>query len=340
MSENSINFAAVIINRHTGKEMKNQKMYEADDKMISLIRDNYDLLQALGSFGINLGFGDKTVRETCEDNDVDTYTFLAVVNFAMNGYGEFDNDEQISVPTLLHYLQASHAYFLEFQLPYIRRELSESLDENDSLGRLILKFYDEYAHEIRRHMQYEQKTLFPYVQQLIDGEPANDYNVETFSKHHGATDKKLRELKLLIIKYLPQDGLHNNQLTATLHDIYENEVWLRQHALVEDHIFVPAIRRLEQITKQQDVSRNISGMVFGNATAQNPDALSDREKDVIISLVQGMSNKEIADHLCISINTVITHRRNIARKLQIHSPAGLTIYAIVNGLVDISTVKL
>lgn len=315
-------------------------MYEADDKMISLIRDNYDLLQALGSFGINLGFGDKTVRETCEDNDVDTYTFLAVVNFAMNGYGEFDNDEQISVPTLLHYLQASHAYFLEFQLPYIRRELSESLDENDSLGRLILKFYDEYAHEIRRHMQYEQKTLFPYVQQLIDGEPANDYNVETFSKHHGAADKKLRELKLLIIKYLPQDGLHNNQLTATLHDIYENEVWLRQHAMVEDHIFVPAIRRLEQITKQQDVTRNISGMVFGNATAQNPDALSDREKDVIISLVQGMSNKEIADHLCISINTVITHRRNIARKLQIHSPAGLTIYAIVNGLVDISTVKL
>ncbi|WP_028904397.1 LuxR C-terminal-related transcriptional regulator [Prevotella sp. P6B4] len=320
--------------------MKNQKMYEADDKMISLIRDNYDLLQSLGSFGINLGFGDKTVRETCEDNDVDTYTFLAVVNYTINGYGEFEADEQLSVPTLLHYLEASHAYFLEFQLPYIRRELAESLDENDSLGRLILKFYDEYAHEIRRHMQYEQKTLFPYVQQLIDGEPANDYNVETFSKHHGAADKKLRELKLLIIKYLPQDGLHNNQLTATLHDIYENEVWLRQHADVEDHIFVPAIRRLEQITKQQDVSRNISGMVFGNAQAQNPDALSDREKDVIISLVQGMSNKEIADHLCISINTVITHRRNIARKLQIHSPAGLTIYAIVNGLVDISTVKL
>ena len=320
--------------------MKNQKMYEADDKMISLIRDNYDLLQSLGSFGINLGFGDKTVRETCEDNNVDTHTFLAVVNYTINGYGEFDADTQLSVPTLLQYLEACHAYFLEFQLPYIRRELTESLNENDSLGRLILKFYDEYAHEIKRHMQYEQKTLFPYVKSLIDGQPANDYNVETFSKHHGATDKKLRELKLLIIKYLPQDGLHNNQLTATLHDIYENEVWLRQHAEVEDHIFVPAIRRLEQITKQNDVSRNISGMVFGSAQAQNPDALSDREKDVIISLVQGMSNKEIADHLCISTNTVITHRRNIARKLQIHSPAGLTIYAIVNGLVDISTVKL
>jgi regulator of cell morphogenesis and NO signaling len=314
-------------------------MYEADDKMISLIRDNYDLLQMLGSFGISLGFGDKTVKETCEDNNVDTYTFLAVVNYTINDYGDFETDDRLSVPTLLHYLEASHAYFLDFQLPYIRRELQESLDERDSLAKLILRFYDEYAHEIRRHMKYEQKTLFPYVQQLIDGQPANDYNVDTFSKHHGATDKKLRELKLLIIKYLPQDGLHNNQLTATLHDIYENEVWLRQHAMVEDYIFVPAIRRLEQLTKKNDVTRNISDMVFKNPTPSE-EALGEREREVIVALVQGMSNKEIADHLCISVNTVITHRRNIARKLQIHSPAGLTIYAIINGLVDISSVKL
>jgi len=263
-----------------------------------------------------------------------------VVNYTINGYGEFESDEHLSVPTLLHYLEASHAYFLDFQLPYIRRELQESLDESESLAKLILRFYDEYAHEIRRHMKYEHKTLFPYVQSLIEGHPANDYNVETFSKHHGATDKKLRELKLLIIKYLPQDGLHNNQLTATLHDIYENEVWLRQHAMVEDNIFIPAIKRLERLTEQEDVSKNISAMVFKGSISQNSEALSDREKDVIISLVQGMSNKEIGDHLCISTNTVITHRRNIARKLQIHSPAGLTIYAIVNGLVDISAVKI
>jgi len=315
-------------------------MYEADDKMISLIRDNYDLLQALGSFGISLGFGDKTVQETCEDNHVDTYTFLSVVNYTINGSGEFDNEEQISVETLLHYLQASHAYYLDFQLPFIRRELAESLDEQDSLAQLILRFYDEYAHEIRRHMMYEQKTLFPYVQGLLDGKVTSDYDVETFSKHHGSADKKLKELKLLIIKYLPSDGLHNNKLTATLHDIYDNEAWLRQHAQVEDHIFVPAIRRLELLAKQSGVSRNISEMVFKSGVGQTPDALSDREKDVVIALVQGMSNKEIADHLCISTNTVITHRRNIARKLQIHSPAGLTIYAILNGLVDISSVKL
>ena len=127
-------------------------------------------------------------------------------------------------------------------------------------------------------------------------------------------------------------------LSAALFDIYNCETWLMQHALVEDEIFIPVIRRLEHKSKQNDVSFKISNMI--NRGTEAADNLSERERDVIVSLVQGMSNKEIAEHLCISINTVITHRRNIARKLQIHSPAGLTIYAIVNNFVDISSVKL
>ena len=82
----------------------------------------------------------------------------------------------------------------------IRWELVESLNENNSLAQLIMKLYDAYAHEIRRHMNYEQKTLSPYVEKLLDSQPASDYNVEAFSKHHGATDQQLKELKILIIK--------------------------------------------------------------------------------------------------------------------------------------------
>ncbi|MBQ8009581.1 MAG: response regulator transcription factor [Bacteroidaceae bacterium] len=69
------------------------------------------------------------------------------------------------------------------------------------------------------------------------------------------------------------------------------------------------------------------------------EALSQREKEIITLVVKGLTNKEIADQLCLSIHTVITHRRNIARKLQIHSPAGLTIYAIVNKLVELKDVE-
>lgn len=70
------------------------------------------------------------------------------------------------------------------------------------------------------------------------------------------------------------------------------------------------------------------------------ETLSQREKEILGCVVKGMTNKEIAEKLYISVHTVITHRRNITRKLQVHSAAGLTIYAIVNKLVDISEVKM
>ena len=318
--------------------MRQQKIYEANDKMITLIKDNYNVLQSLGCFGISLGFGDKTVSQVCEEQQVDTTTFLAVVNYTINGERPDIASLNLSLPTLLRYLKASHDYYTGFQLPFIRKELNDAIDPTNNLGKLIMKLYDQYSHSITSHMKYEERNVFPYVEQLMNGTPDPAYDIDTYSKHHSQETDKLYELKSFIIKYLPADGLHNNKLSATLYDIYNNEEWLSLHAEVEDNIFIPAIRRLEERMKQNDVTAKISNMISKNA--DSAEALGQREKDVIVSLVQGMSNKEIADHLCISVNTVITHRRNIARKLQIHSPAGLTIYAIVNNLVDISTVKL
>ena len=315
----------------TATTMKRMKLYEADDKMIDLISDNYSMLQGLGAFGIRLGFGDKTVTEVCREQDVDCHTFLTVVNFLINGYTPKETDDRISVATLLAYLRASHHYFLDFQLPSIRKKLEASLTMGDNRAQLILRLYDEYAHDIRLHMKYEEKTLFPYVEALMQGEQKPNYNVDTFAKHHSDTTGKFQELKNIIIKYLPHDGLANNQLTTTLYDIYNNEEWLLNHSNVEEVLFVPAIRLLEQRLKTDDVSARISSMI---QQAEGKEAISEREKEIIVCLVQGMSNKEIASQLFISINTVITHRRNIVRKLQIHSLAGLTIYAIANNLID------
>lgn len=318
--------------------MKKMKLYESRDQMITLIRDNYNVLQAMSAFGIKLGFGDKTVHEVCEQQQVDTYTFLMVVNYIMNGYRHQGPDEHISVATLLRYLKASHEYFLGFQLPYIRRELEEALSEDQSMRRLILRLYDEYARSVVQHMKYEEQNLFPYVEALLRGQRPKDYDVETFSQHHSDTTGMLTELKSIILKYLPSTGLMNHRLTATLYYLYNNEEWLQLHSNVEDEIFTPAIRALEESIEERNASSRISNIITQAPEAS--EALSEREREVIICLVQGMSNKEIADKLCISIHTVTTHRRNIARKLQIHSPAGLTIYAIVNNLIDITSVAL
>lgn len=323
---------------NTNETMKNMKVYEADDKMINIIRDDYSILQVMGSFGIKMGFGDKTVREVCEEQGVDTYTFITVVNFCVNGYKDPNAVENLSIETLLHYLKAAHHYFLDFELPYIRRELVEALDPENNLAKLILKLFDGYADSLRSHMEYEEKTVFPFVEKMLEGKASHFSPVETYSKHHDKSAHKLTELKSIIIKYLPDDRLRNNQLTATLYDIYNTEHLLSLHVEVEEELFVPTINMLEQKCKKSGVSKRISKMIGVNNDSM--EVLSDRERDVVVAVVQGMSNKEIADHLCIALNTVITHRRNIAKKLQIHTPAGLTIYAIVNNLVDISTVNL
>ena len=66
--------------------------------------------------------------------------------------------------------------------------------------------------------------------------------------------------------------------------------------------------------------------------------LSDREIDVLLLVAKGMANKEIADELNISIHTVITHRKNITHKTGIKSVAGLTVYALLNNILDQSDV--
>lgn len=68
---------------------------------------------------------------------------------------------------------------------------------------------------------------------------------------------------------------------------------------------------------------------------EDQQTLSSREKEIVICVVKGMTNREIADRLYLSTHTVITHRRNIARKLQVHSASGLTVYAIVNKLIEL-----
>lgn len=89
------------------------------------------------------------------------------------------------------------------------------------------------------------------------------------------------------------------------------------------------------------LSKKIHGLmnVVEEEEVDNQEALSQREKEIVICVVKGMTNKEIAENLFLSIHTVITHRRNISKKLQIHSAAGLTIYAIVNKLVTLNDVK-
>lgn len=88
--------------------------------------------------------------------------------------------------------------------------------------------------------------------------------------------------------------------------------------------------------KQDDIIEmidKIRGHDGNNKEASTQEQLSERETEVLIQLVNGLSNKEIADKLNISIHTVISHRKNITQKTGIKSQSGLTIYAISNKII-------
>ena len=311
--------------------------FTSSDKMRSLIKSDTSLLMVLNRFGICLGFGEKTVKEVCAEQQIDTDTFLCVANYISGR--EFDC-RKLSLKHLIDYLKQAHSFFLDFKLPMIRRSLLEAIDcsGSDEISFLVLKFYDEYVTEVRRHMEYENEVVFTYVESLTSGMMSNDYHIADFARKHNHIESKLKELKDIIVRYYTQKN--NNLLYSFLFDIINCAQDLDSHCSVEDNIFVPAVANLEnEIRERGDyIVENEEDTI--DVEDDKTDVLSQREKEIIICIAKGLSNKEISDELNISINTVTTHRRNISSKLQIHSIAGITIYAIANGLVRMSEIEV
>lgn len=319
--------------------------YHGTDLMIDVIGDDYRMLQVISRFGITLGFGDQTVAETCKSAGVDLETFLTIVNYLKDIHAPINKlVEHVNLRAIMLYLTNSHTYFVDYKLPAVRRKLIEAIDcsARNQIAFLILKFYDEYAEDVSRHMEYENKYVHPHVENLLRGKLTSEsFNtvVNQHSRNHASIEKSISELKNIIIKYYPSDA-NAQLLNDVLMDIYMVEEDLLTHCHLEDTLFAACVRKLEEEVRKHGgevVAENQQGK---DVRINSTEELSEREKEVIRLVAMGLANKEIAEKMFIAVNTVMTHRRNISRKLEIHSPAGLTIYAIVNGLIRLEDVKL
>ena len=304
--------------------------YKEVDRMYDVLCDEHHLFQMLSRFGIPLCFGEKNVREVCKESNVDVTTFLAVANYVKVGpeVASYYVDK-VSAAALTDYLKRAHSYFLDFQLPDIRRRLVSSINCSDAneVAFLILQFFDEFMRDVRHHMEAENKKMFRSVDQLLQGGSIPDTQFLQFAHSNESFNHKLQELKNLIIKYYKGDG-PNELLNTVLFDLFNCEEDLQLHRGVENDLFLPAVELLMERTKGQPLQKN-----------ENDESLSEREREIVICIARGMSNKDVADKLFISINTVLTHRKNIFRKLDIHSISGLTIYAVVNGLITLDEIR-
>ncbi|MDE6382849.1 MAG: LuxR C-terminal-related transcriptional regulator [Paramuribaculum sp.] len=313
-----------------------QRGYLPTNTMRELIRDNAMLLPAISRFDIAFGFGDSPVATVCRDSGVDTDTFLSVCNL-LSGY-PFSSDS-ISLHSLMGYLKHAHTSFLDVAFPKIRHHLIDAINTGgaDEVSLLLMKFYDDYVAEVKRHMDHENDVIFQYVERLLAHEINEDFSISAYSVNHGHMAEKLNELKDIFIYHYKQK--ENTRLSAVLFDIIICERDMMSHFDVENRLFIPAVERLE--SNLRSLLRTPSGFAGeeGDEADSQLSVLSEREKDIIRAVACGKANKEIADQLCISVHTVATHRRNISTKLGIHTSAGLVIFAIINHLVDVNDVK-
>lgn len=120
---------------------------------------------------------------------------------------------------------------------------------------------------------------------------------------------------------VPVIALITNAMDASLISAYDGAIYLTD--------------------KSDEIEQKLSATMRSNPSDQRGDGeeLSAREKEILVCVAKGLLNKEIADHFNISIYTVITHRKNITRKTGIKTVAGLTVYAILNNLIDMNTME-
>lgn len=305
-------------------------------KMAGLIEANYHLLALLGRLGIEDSFGERTVEEICTRNGLDPGTFVLICSVY-----SFD-DFRPSVLTLrnghitdvLRYLHQSHEYYTSNALINLAGAIEELISPcPPPQQKVIWKFFSEYKLELDRHFDYEENEVIPYIQSLLVGKKPAGFSISDFEKHHTDIDEKLSDLKNLIMKSLPPE-CNTGLRVSLLHDIFELQEDIICHTRIEDNVLVPMVKLIENphsiapaYEEKESGRDDISG------------ELSEREKEILVSVAQGMINKEIADKHNISVNTVISHRKNITRKTGIKTVAGLTVYAILNGLIDINSVE-
>ncbi|MEG1586387.1 MAG: hemerythrin domain-containing protein [Bacteroidales bacterium] len=215
-------------------------------KMTDLIQADYRYLLTLDRFHISLGFGNKTIGEICKEREVDTRLFLLVVNtLADPSYTEGFPVDAIQVPVLVDFLKKTHAYFIHYRLPRLHEMLKELVAGADELHKsLLLEFFEKYEQEVRRHMDFEDKRVYPYVNDRYLGAYEGKYNIDYYEKHHNDIEKKINDLRNIIIKYLPPLP-DVNRMNDLLYALFQAEEDLNRHTFIEEHLLFPAVKYYE-----------------------------------------------------------------------------------------------
>ena len=284
-------------------------------KMAELLERDSSLLGVFARMGLNFGYGDATVEDVCTSADIDAATFLIICKVYSDDSYRPSPEEFVDADNgvIVTYLSRSHDYYINVALKDLAADIGRMMFPcEEAHQKVIWKFFTDFKEELLKHFEYEEKNVFPYVTG-----PGEKVPLGSYEEDHSGTEETLEDLKNLVMTHLPTSA-DQQEAFKVLSGITSLQSDIRKHILLEE-------TALEGRSNKE--------------VSSDDDTLSPREKEILVCVAKGMLNKEIADANNISIHTVITHRKNISRKTGIKTVAGLTVYALLNNLIDINTIE-
>ena len=226
----------------------NYALFSENTKMADVILTNSRLLYVLPYFGINLGFGEKTVRQICTEKNISAPLLLLICNiYTFDDYvPNSEKLKQIPIEGIITYLQSSHKDYLEIRMPQIIENVFDLATIcHLKNGNILKSFCEKYQQEVIAHFKYEEEVAFPYIIQLLNGVKSNKYKIKEYETNHSDIDAALNDLKNIIIKYLPQD-CPIEKCRNILLNLFMFEYDLSKHTLLEDKILISLVEHVEK----------------------------------------------------------------------------------------------
>ncbi len=243
--------------------------FDKEQKISTLIHNNYRLIPIISRFGINFGFGDKTIAQICDENNINPFFFLEIIKmFYKEHYMPNKSVMKTFIPETIDYLLKSHKYYNEIKIPLIEQLITSLfwIETKNNVNRNILKkFFNEYKKEVIEHTANEEENIYPYIIEIHAQYKSNNENLNLINKiksqsitnyadKHESLNSALLDLKNIIIKYLPP-AINNQTAEQIVEEIFKLEKDMDDHTKIEDTILVPIIKEMEQnILNQNNIN--------------------------------------------------------------------------------------
>jgi regulator of cell morphogenesis and NO signaling len=232
-------------------------------KMAEVIHHNYLLIPVISRFGIRLGFGEKTVKTVCDEHQINSEFFLAIINtFNNENFFPEKKLQTFNIMVILKYLRKTHSSYLDSQVPAIEKNIdiliSSGKNPSNNL-KLVKNFFLTYKKELGVHISREETLVFPYIEKIYKlyhqafnaeeyHETIKKYSINKFEEEHDNIDDKLCDLQNILIKYIT-DSYDEVLCNIVISQLFSLEKDIKDHTRLEDNVLIPLVAEMENELK-------------------------------------------------------------------------------------------